>query len=332
MSFQKRVVSGIRATGPLHLGHYFGALKNWVRLQNEGEYKCYFFSADWHALTTGYADGSDIREFRRTMVAEWIACGIDPSRSTVFSQAAVPEHGELATLLGMLTPVSWLQRVPSYKEQQQELAHKDLSTIGFLGYPLLQTADICIYKGTHVPVGEDQLAHIELSREVLRRFNNTFEKGVPLFPEPQGLVTEVPRLPGLDSRKMSKSYNNAVYLSEDPKQIEKKILTAPTDPQRIKRTDPGDPELCNIFSYQKLFQNADELNEIATGCRTAGIGCVDCKRRLLGKLEPFLEPIREKSLQVLGSGEVDDILSVGDTAARVEAQSTMACVREAMRL
>lgn len=333
MAFEKRVVSGVRATGPLHLGHYFGALKNWVDLQNLGEYRCYFFSADWHALTTGYADGTDIRGFRRNMVAEWIACGIDPDKSTIFAQAAVTEHGELATLLGMLTPISWLERVPSYKEQKQELAHKDLSNIGFLGYPVLQTADICMYQGTHVPVGEDQLAHIELSREILRRFNSTFAADEqPIFPEPQGLVTEVPRLPGLDGRKMSKSYGNAIYLGDGAEEVRQKIMTAPTDPQRVKRTDPGDPEICTIFAYQRLFQQDEALNEIAEGCTTAGIGCVDCKKRLLVEMEAFRLPIRERSQTVLESGEVDDILSSGAHAARKQAQSLMERVRQAIRL
>lgn len=329
MTFKKRVVSGTRPTGPLHLGHYFGAVKNWIDLQNSGEYECFFFSADWHALTTGYSDAIDIAGNRREIIAEWLACGIDASKSVVFSQAGVPAHAELATLLGMLTPVSWLERVPSYKELRQELSHKDLGTIGFLGYPVLQTSDICIYRGTHVPVGEDQLAHVELSREVLRRFNGLYEA---IFPEPKGLITQVARLPGLDGRKMSKSYGNAIYLNDEAEVLKKKVMTAPTDPQRVKRSDPGDPEICNIYSYQKLFQSEDDLSEIAEGCRTAAMGCVDCKKRLLGGLEPFREPIRIRRNEVLVSGEVDDVLADGGARARREAEETMAKVREAMRL
>ncbi len=329
MAFAPRVVSGMRPTGPLHLGHYFGALSNWVALQNSGAYTCSYFSADWHALTTGYRETSELARFRREMFAAWIAAGIDPERSRIFSQAAVPEHGELATLFGMITPIPWLERVPSYKEIRQELADRDLSTIGFLGYPLLQTADIAIYLGTHVPVGEDQLAHLELSREVVRRFNSYYAE---VFPEPKGLVTETKRLPGLDGRKMSKSYNNAIYLGEPAEAVKAKVMPAPTDPARVKRTDPGTPEKCVIFAYQQLVQNEADLTEIAQGCRTAGIGCVDCKKRLLAALELFREPIRARYLEVLASSDLDDRVAAGNAAAREEAGRVMERVREAMHL
>lgn len=328
--FSPRVVSGMRPTGALHLGHYFGAIKNWVQLQDSGEYdRCFFFSADWHALTTGYRDTSGIAEARREMIADWIACGIDPQKSTLFAQAGIPEHAELSVLFEMITPIPWLERVPSYKEMRQELEDRDLSTIGFLGYPVLQTSDITIYRGTHVPVGEDQLAHVELSRQIVRRFNKYYSV---VFPEPKGMVTETPRLVGLDGRKMSKSFNNALYLAESSDASKKKVMTAPTDPQRIRRTDPGDPEVCNIFSYQRLMQSAEALAEIAQGCRTAGIGCVDCKKRLLGELETFRAPLRERREEVLRSGEVDDVLADGTKRATKEAQATMKLVREAIGL
>jgi tryptophanyl-tRNA synthetase len=332
MTFSPCVLSGMRPTGLLHLGHYYGALENWVALQNSGTYKTWFFSADWHALTTGYKETAELARFRREMIADWMAVGVDPKRSTIFFQAAVPEHAELSTLLGMITPIPWLERMPAYKEMKAELVDRDLSSIGFLGYPLLQTADIAIYKGTHVPVGEDQLAHVELSREVIRRFNSFYGNGKEVLPEPKGLVTKTKRLAGLDGRKMSKSYNNAVYLAEPPKELSAKIMSAPTDPQRVKRTDPGNPDVCNIFSYQKLLQKPEALAEIDRGCRTAGIGCVDCKKRLLGELELFREPIRQKRLEIIQSGEVDDVIAQGNAAARREAQATMQEVREAIGL
>jgi tryptophanyl-tRNA synthetase len=319
----------MRPTGPLHLGHYFGALENWVRLQDSGEYACWYFSADWHALTTGYRDTSHIAEYRRDMVATWLAVGIDPARTTLFAQASLPEHGELATLFGMITPIPWLERVPSYKEIRTELCDRDLSTIGFLNYPLLQTADITMYRATHVPVGEDQLAHIELSREVVRRFNSYYAE---VFPEPQGIVTKVRRLPGLDGRKMSKSYDNAIYLTEPAEAAKKKVMPAPTDPARVKRSDPGTPEKCTIYAYQQILQESEPLAEIAEGCRTAGIGCVDCKKRLLERLDAFQAPIRERHFEVLASGEVDQVLEQGTAEARGEAKNTMERVREAMGL
>ena len=326
---QKRVLSGMRPTGMLHLGHYFGAVTNWIALQQDEDATCFFFSADWHALTTGYRDTGDIRRYRREMFADWIAMGLDPARVTLFSQAAVPEHGELSTLLGMITPVAWLERVPSYKEMRVALSHKDLSTIGFLSYPLLQTADIAMYRATHVPVGEDQLAHLEISREVLRRFNSYYGT---VFPEPQGLVTPSKRVLGVDGRKMSKSYGNAVYLADSDEEVKNKIMPAPTDPQRVRRHDPGNPEVCNIFAYHKLVQATDAVDEVDQECRTAAIGCVDCKKRLLQALQTFRAPILETRQAVLASGEVDDLMAKGNDVARVEARETMAYVREAMGL
>lgn len=323
------LLTGARPTGLLHLGHYFGAIQNMVALQDSGNYQCFFFSADWHALTTGYRDTKDLRRFRREMIADWLACGIDPKKATIFAQAAILEHAELSTLLGMFTPLSWLERVPSYKDIQQELKDRDLSTIGFLGYPLLQTADIIMYKATHVPVGEDQVAHIELAREVTRRFNSYYQ---PIFPEPQPLLSQAKRVPGLDSRKMSKSYGNAIYLAETTEEVKQKVMTAPTDPKRIKRTDPGTPEVCNIFAYQKLFQPPVAVEEIAQGCRTAGLGCVDCKKRLLVELEAWRQPIQQKRLKILTSSEVDDVLSDGNKKAQQVAQTTMQEVREVMGL
>ncbi|MBI5509184.1 MAG: tryptophan--tRNA ligase [Deltaproteobacteria bacterium] len=328
-TFEPRVLSGMRPTGALHLGHYFGPLVHWIELQNEGHYRCFFFSADWHALTTGYRDTADLKRYRREMIADWLAVGLDPAKVTIFAQAAVPEHAELSTLFGMFTPVPWLERVPSYKETRAELVDRDLSTIGFLGYPLLQTADISIYRATAVPVGEDQVAHVELSREVLRRFNAYYAE---IFPEPKAIVSKVRRLPGLDGRKMSKSYNNAIYLTESAEEVKKKVMPAPTDPARVKRTDPGTPGKCNIYAYHRVVQPQTDLEEIAHGCRTAGIGCVDCKKRLLGRLEIIQAPIRAKKAEVMASGLADDVIAKGNSTARHEAQATMQRVREAMGL
>jgi tryptophanyl-tRNA synthetase len=328
-SAKQRVLSGMRPTGRLHLGHYFGAITNWIRLQNQRDTECLFFSADWHALTTAYTETQHVAEHRREMFADWIGAGIDPSKATLFAQSAVPEHAELNVLLGMITPLAWLERVPSYKEIRHELAHRDLSTIGFLNYPLLQTADIIVHRATHVPVGEDQLAHLELSREVVRRFNSYYK---PIFPEPAAMLTETKRVAGLDSRKMSKSYNNSIYLSDTAEQMKEKIMPAPTDPARVKRSDPGTPEVCNIYAYHKLVQTQEVVDEIATGCRTAGIGCVDCKKRLITGLTTFLAPMAQRRQASLESGELDDIVAEGNRKARASAQATMAQAREAIGL
>jgi len=323
----------MRPTGPLHIGHYFGALQNWVRLQEKDDHECFFFSADWHAMTTGYRDTREIGRFRREMVADWLAAGLDPERVVIFAQAAVPAHGELATLLGMITPVPWLERVPSYKEIRDELADRDLSTVGFLSYPLLQTADIAVYRASRVPVGEDQLAHVELSRMVLRRFNSYYGE---VFPEPDGLVSVTRRLPGLDGRKMSKSYDNALYLGDEAEVVKRKVMSAPTDPQRVRRNDPGDPSVCYIFSYHKLFSSDELCTEVAGGCRSAGIGCVDCKKKLLNGFEDTIGPIRERRGELLagdnGGSEVDAIIDAGNKRAASEAAQTMEKVRAAIGL
>ena len=270
-----RILSGMRPTGALHLGNYMGALDNWVALQDR--YECFFAIVDWHSLTTDYADPSSIRENVIEVATDWLAAGIDPARSTVFIQSLVPQHAELHLLLSMIVPVPWLERVPTYKEQQQNLEGKDLSTYGFLGYPLLQTADIIIYKADAVPVGEDQAPHIEIAREIVRRFNNLYGD---VFPEPQTLLTEAKRIPGTDGRKMSKSYGNAIYLKDDPETVKQKLRPMVTDPARKRRTDPGDPDNCPVFDLHKAFSTAETREWAAAGCRAAGIGCLDCKAKL----------------------------------------------------
>src|ERR671922_2204729 len=284
-----RVLSGIRSSGTLHLGNYLGALRNWQDLQHQ--YECYYFIADWHALTTDYADTHALKQNMLDNMAGFLAVGLDPEKCTLFIQSRVPEHAELHLLLSMLTPVPWLERVPSYKEQQQQIKDRDLTTFGFLGYPLLQTADIIIYKGNHVPVGIDQVPHIELARDIARRFNHLYK---PVFPEPQPLLTETPKVPGLDGRKMSKSYNNALYLTDPPQEIESKIKVMMTDPARKRRSDPGDPEVCPVFDLHKIFTDPADRDACATGCRTAGIGCLDCKRMMSASLLQEMRPILEK--------------------------------------
>lgn len=323
-----RVLSGFRPTGPLHIGHLVGALDNWVRMQDTHE--CFFAIADWHALTSEYADPSRIREHTLEMAADWIAAGIDPERSTLFVQSHVPEHAELHLLLSMIVPIAWLERVPTYKEQQEQVSQRDLSNYGFLGYPVLQAADILVYRAGFVPVGEDQLAHLELCREITRRFNGLYG---PIFPEPQGLTTRVPRLPGTDGRKMSKSYGNAINLADEPETIRRKILTMVTDPARKRRSDPGNPEVCPVFDFHRAFSDEATRGMVDSGCRSAGIGCVECKTMLLSHLEPALGPFQEKRRALLDHrGRVREILAEGARRARAEAGATMRLVREAMKL
>jgi tryptophanyl-tRNA synthetase len=318
----------MRPTGPLHLGHLTGALDNWARLQDE--YECFFAVVDWHALTTDYADPSGIRENILEVATDWLAAGIDPARSTLLVQSLVPEHAELHLLLSMIIPVPWLERVPSYKDQQQQLSEKDLSTYGFLGYPLLQSADIIIYKADAVPVGEDQAPHIELTREVVRRFNNLYG---PVFPEPKTLLTATPRVPGTDGRKMSKSYGNAVYLKDSPETTRQKIRPMVTDPARKRRTDPGNPDICPVFDLHKAFSSAETQAWAAEGCRTAGIGCLDCKGRLLDHLLERLEAIHARRPEFASRPDtVWDILKAGSARAREAARATMAEVRSAMKI
>ncbi len=325
---KKRVLSGMRPTGRLHLGNYLGALQNWHEMQDD--YECFFFVADWHALTTDYSNTEGIRANIREMLIDWLAVGIDPEKATIFIQSGIPDHAVLHVLLSMITPLPWLERCPTYKEQQQQLTGRDLSTYGFLGYPVLQSADILIYRAHKVPVGIDQLPHLELTREIGRRFNHLYEE---VFPEPQAIHTKVLKLPGTDGRKMSKSYNNCIYLSDSPDTIWEKVRTMMTDPQRKRRNDPGDPELSPVYAYHKIFSSETELAEVAEGCRTAGIGCIDCKKILLKNMIRQLAPIHEKRAKLTEHPEeIDDILEQGTKTARKAAATTMAQVREAMKI
>ena len=322
------IVSGMRPTGKLHLGHFHGALVNWLRLQQQ--YQCYFFVADWHALTTDYATPQGIRENTIEMVIDWLSVGIDPAKSVIFRQSGVKEHAELHLLYSMITPVSWLERNPTYKEQMKEIVGKDLSTYGFLGYPVLQAADITIYKANKVPVGVDQAPHVELTREIVRRFNQLYRQ---IFPEPEVLLTEAQKVPGLDGRKMSKSYGNAVFLSDTPEEIDKKISRMMTDPARVKRTDPGEPEKCPAFQLHKIYCTPQEIEFVTQGCRTAGIGCLECKKIMIKHVIEDLAPIRERRAQFENSPEkVEEILASGTEAARQNAGATMVEVRETLGL
>ncbi len=318
----------MRPTGRLHLGHLVGALDNWVEMQDQ--YDCIFGIVDWHALTSEYQDVSQIKENVIDIAIDWLASGLDPEKSTLMVQSLVPEHAELHLLFSMFVPIPWLERVPTYKEQIVQLKEKDLSTYGFLGYPVLQAADILIYKAEFVPVGEDQVSHIELSREIARRFNNLY---APVFPEPKPKLTKAARLPGTDGRKMSKSYRNEIQLSEDPKSIRQKVLTMMTDPARMRRTDPGNPEICPVFDHHKVFTDTESREWVVEGCKSAGIGCIDCKNRLLEDMLPLVEPLYEKRVELEKSlGYVNDVLSEGSKAAREIASSTMDDVRQSMGL
>jgi len=323
-----RILSGMRPTGALHLGHLTGALDNWVGLQDD--YQCFFAIVDWHALTTEYAQPGPIRENILEVATDWLAAGLDPARSALFIQSLVPEHAELHLLLSMITPLGWLERVPSYKEQQQQLPDRDLSTYGFLGYPLLQTADIIVYKADAVPVGEDQAPHVELTREVVRRFNNLYG---PVFPEPKTLLTRSPRTPGTDGRKMSKSYGNAIFLKDSPEVIREKLRPMVTDPARKRRMDPGDPEVCPVFDLHKVFSPVESQAWAAEGCRTAGIGCLDCKARLADHVIERLGEIHARRPEYASRPDlVWDILREGSARARAAAQATLAQVRDAMKV
>jgi len=387
-----KIVSGMRPTGKLHLGHYLGVIKNWLNLQENNE--CMFFIADWHALTNKYKDTSDLKENIFQMMIDWLSCGIDPQKATVFIQSAIKEHSELALLLGMITPKSWLELNPSYKdlkfnlffqyirdflygknikiqeEQLREIIYKafyhkkdidfglmeeelkkisnekvakeivnnlaegeigkEIDTFGFFGYPVLMAADILIYKAEAVPVGEDQLPHIEITREIARRFNRFYQE---VFPEPKALLTPQSKLLGIDGRKMSKSYNNAIYLADTEEEVNKKVLSMKTDPHRIRKTDKGNPDICNVFSYHKLFTEEDTLKEIDTSCRNAQIGCIDCKKILAKNLNKFLEPIREKrAFYEKNKEDLIDIFKEGNNKAKKEASENMHQIRKAMNL
>ncbi|MEJ5173005.1 MAG: tryptophan--tRNA ligase [Hydrogenothermaceae bacterium] len=386
-----KIVSGMRPTGKLHLGHYLGVIKNWLDYQESNE--CMFFVADWHALTNKYTDTKDLQQNIIELVKDWLACGIDPNKSTVFVQSAVKQHSELALLLGMITPKSWLELNPSYKDLKfnlffqyvrdfiygkglkipedviRDIVHKafyhkkdidfeglesdllgigvdsenvkeilfnikdgeigkEIDTFGFFGYPVLMAADILIYKAEGVPVGEDQLPHIEITRELARRFNRFYGE---VFLEPKAILTKTPKILGIDGRKMSKSYNNAIYLSESREEVSKKVMSMKTDPQRIKKTDPGRPEICNVFTYHNIFTDREVVSQIDSKCRQAQIGCVECKKILTESLNSFLEPIREKRENIPDS-QVKDILLEGNIRAREKAVKTMEEVRKAMNL
>jgi tryptophanyl-tRNA synthetase len=393
-----RVLSGMRPTGRLHLGHYHGVLKNWLELQHE--YECFFFVADWHALTTHYEDPSLIPEATREMVVDWLAAGINPGSATLFIQSRVPEHAELHLLLSMITPLGWLERVPSYKDQQEKLKEKDLATYGFLGYPLLQSADILMYKAGLVPVGEDQVAHVEMTREIARRFNHVYGKepdfeaqadqaarkmgkknyklfdklrrayqeqgdhealevaraliesqgnitigdrerlfgyieggGRIILPEPQALLTKASKMPGLDGQKMSKSYNNTIALRDDPAKVEKALRTMPTDPQRVRRKDPGEPEKCPVWQFHRVYSDDPMRDWVQQGCRSAGIGCLDCKQPIVDAVLAELAPIQERARDYEAQPELlRNVINDGCEAAREVARETMDEVRRAMSL
>ncbi|MBF0102723.1 MAG: tryptophan--tRNA ligase [Desulfobacterales bacterium] len=329
MNIKKRIVSGMRPTGPLHLGNLHGALNNWIQLQET--YDCFYFIADWHALTTGYEDTSELSQHILYMMTDWLSAGLAPEKSTLFIQSHVKEHAELFLLLSMITPVPWLERNPTYKDQIVQLENKDLSTFGFLGYPVLQAADIIIYKANGVPVGVDQVPHIEITREIARRFNYLFHQNV--FPEPEAILTESSKILGLDRRKMSKSYHNAIFLSDSAKQVEEKVNQMVTDPQRMRKSDPGNPEICNVFEFHKLYSDSQTVQEIDRDCRIAQIGCVACKKRMAKALISAIAPIHEKREYYLSRpDQVRDVFFQGTEKARNIAKQTMAEVRDAIRI
>ena len=333
MVTRPRVLSGMRPTGALHLGHYHGALKNWVRLQDDHD--CFFFVADWHALTTHYQEREVIERNVYDMVVDWLAAGIDPNRATLFIQSRIPEHAELFTLLAMGTPLSWLERVPSYKHQITTQPNRDLATYGFLGYPLLQAADILIYRANFVPVGEDQAAHVEVTREVARRFNHLYGRGQaePVLPEPAALFTETAKLPGLDGEKMSKSSDNTIEMREEPEVVAQKIRRMPTDPQRVRRSDAGDPSRCPVWPFHQLYSNAETQAWVQQGCTQAGIGCLDCKQPVIEAIQREQQPWRERAEAYLSNPkQVHWIVEMGTERARTIARQTMKDVREAMGL
>ena len=325
-----RVLSGMRPTGKLHLGNYMGALANWVKLQDE--YECYFFIADWHALTTDYADPSQIVPNTKDVLLDYLAAGLDPNRSILFQQSKVLQHAELYLQLSMITPLGWLERVPTYKEQQENLTGKDLSTIGFLGYPLLMASDILIYQPQFVPVGNDQTAHVELTREVARRFNQFYQlDGKDVLPEPKVLLTPSPKLPGTDGRKMSKSYGNTILMTDPEPVVRQKLKTMVTDRARVRRTDPGDPDKCPVGDLHKVFSTPETLAKVYDGCRSAGIGCIECKGWAANALVQILGPIQARRA-AFSEKQVEEILEDGSSRARTRAEQTMKHVRTAMQL
>jgi tryptophanyl-tRNA synthetase len=330
-----RVVSGTRSTGRLHLGNYHGALKNWMDLQSKNDqYECFFFIADWHALTTEYERPQFINQCTREVLLDWLGVGLDSEQSTLFIQSHVPEHAELHLLFSMITPLSWLERVPTYKELRQKLHEKHLATYGFLGYPALQAADILIYKGKGVPVGEDQVSHIELTREIARHFNHLYCKERSfIFSEPQALLTKASKIPGLDGQKMSKSYHNTIELREDPASIEHKIKVMPTDPARVRRSDPGEPEKCPVWRFHQVYSSPEVQGWVQNGCRSAGIGCLECKRPVIDAVLTELAPIRQRAAEFAQDEvQLQKIMKQGSEYARSVAQETLKEVREVMGL
>ena len=329
---RKRVLSGMRPTGKLHLGNYVGALQNWVGMQDQ--YECYFCVVDWHALTTDYADTSRVKENSIEVLFDWLAAGLDPERCTMFMQSHVPQHAELHLLFSMITPLAWLERVPSYKEQQANLTEKDLNTYGFLGYPLLQAADILVYKGNFVPVGEDQVPHVELTREIARRFNMFYKlDGAAVFPEPQPLLTRTPKLPGTDGRKMSKSYGNTIMMADPEPVVRQKLKTMVTDPARVRRSDPGNPDVCPVGDLHKIFSDQATIAKVYEGCRSAGIGCIECKSWVADALVNILNPMQERRKKYEENPRLAwDILEAGSAKARDVASATMIEVRASMNM
>jgi tryptophanyl-tRNA synthetase len=328
MPEKKRILSGMRPTGPLHLGNLHGALANWVKMQEQ--YDCFFFIADWHALTSDYEDTASISGYIHNMLIDWLSAGLSPEKSTLFIQSHIKEHAELFLILSMITPVPWLERNPTYKDQIVQLSNKDLSTFGFLGYPVLQAADIIIYKAHGVPVGVDQVPHVEITREIARRFNYFYGN---VFPEPESILTETPKILGIDRRKMSKSYNNAIYFSDSPDEIAAGVSKMLTDPQRARKSDPGDPDVCNVYEFHKFYSDTKTVDRINQECRTAKIGCVECKKIMAQNLIKALEPMREKREYYEARPQlVDDIIKDGCDKARRVARRTMAEVRAAINL
>ena len=325
---KKRILSGMRPTGKMHLGHLHGALNNWKRLQ--GDYECFYFVADWHALTSEYADTKIIKDSIDDMVIDWITVGLDPEVATFFIQSHIREHAELHLIFSMITPLPWLERNPTYKEQLKELSQKDLYTYGFLGYPVLQAADILMYKANGVPVGEDQAPHVEMTREIARRFNHLYKE---VFPVPDVLLTPTSKLLGIDRRKMSKSYGNAIYLTDTKEEINNKVGQMITDPQRAKKADPGNPDVCNVFSFHEIYTPEEKVRQIDKDCRSASIGCVDCKKIMAVNLDKSLEPMREKRKELESDiDRVRDIIDRGNAKARLIAQKTMEEVKETVRI
>ena len=328
MNKEKRILSGMRPTGPLHLGNLHGALLNWLELQEQ--YDCFFFIADWHALTSNYEDTSSIAVNVRNMMIDWLSVGLSPEKCTMFVQSHIKEHAELFLILSMITPVPWLERNPTYKDQIVQLSNKDLSTFGFLGYPVLQAADIIMYKAFGVPVGVDQVPHVEITREITRRFNYLYGN---IFPEPQAILTKTPKILGFDRRKMSKSYNNAIYLFEKPDDISSKVSRMITDPQRARKNDPGNPDVCNVFEFHKLYSDKETVDTVNKECRSATIGCVECKKMMAQNLIMALEPVREKRNYYEGKPELlDEIIAAGSSKAGKIARQTMEEVRSAVKV